>query len=100
MAVTLFDGNDQAYMHWLSGHPDGFVVNSRRIPDSDYLVLHRATCGHVNSYAGMKRNPGGFTERSYVKYCADSIAELAAYLGTVINSSRPFSKACSVCKPE
>ena len=100
MAVRYFDGNDQAYLLWLSGHPSGFVVNSRRILDLDYLVLHRATCGHVNVYLGMKKSPGGFTERSYVKYCGDSISELLTHLGALIGSSRPFSKACSACKPK
>jgi len=36
--------NDDGYLRWLAQNPDGFVVNSNRVPVSSYLILHRASC--------------------------------------------------------
>ena len=99
MTVTIFDNDDRAYLNWLSAHPEGFVVNGRRKFDPKYLVLHRATCGSVNVFPGMKENPGGFTERNYVKLCGESISSLVKHLGYFTASNQPFSKECSACKP-
>jgi hypothetical protein len=99
MTTKLFDNDDGAYFEWLAGHPTGFVVNGRQEFDRDYLVLHRASCGSVNVHRGMKDEPGGFTERNFVKYCADSIEDLEAYLNKLAGRSQSFSKECSLCKP-
>ena len=100
MAVELFDRDDDAYLDWISKHRFGFVVNGRRSLDPGYLVLHRAACAMVSAYPDMDENPGGFTERAYIKYCAESRNELARFLAGLIGSKHPFSKECSLCKPE
>ena len=99
MTVTIFDNDDRAYLKWLTEHPEGFVANGRRKFDPDYLVLHRATCRSVNVFPGMEENPGGFTERNYVKYCGESISSLEKHLDSFTGSSQPLSKECSSCKP-
>ncbi len=43
-ALTHFFNDDDGYLRWLAQNPDGFVVNSNRVPVSSYLILHRASC--------------------------------------------------------
>ena len=43
-ALTHFVNDDDGYLRWLAQNPDGFVVNSNRVPVSSYLILHRASC--------------------------------------------------------
>ena len=42
-ALTHFFNDDDSYLCWLAHNPDGFVVNSNRVPVGSYLVLHRAS---------------------------------------------------------
>ncbi len=42
--LTHFFNDDDSYLCWLAHNPDGFVVNSNRVPVGSYLVLHRASC--------------------------------------------------------
>lgn len=99
MTATLFDGDDAAYLRWLAEHADGFVVNLRRRFDSEYVVLHRARCPSVNRYRGIDKNPGGFTERNYLKLCATSVPALDGGLRRLFGEAAAFSSACSMCKP-
>lgn len=45
-------------------HPGGYIINSERNPRPSYLVLHRATCGHLTS-----PNPLRWT-KDYIKFCS------------------------------
>ena len=99
MAVEVFDGDDVSYLDWITKHRVGFIVNGRRSLDPGYLVLHRATCAAVNGYPDMDENPGGFTERDYVKYCGESREELTRFLGGLTGEKQPFSKECGLCNP-
>jgi hypothetical protein len=100
MTITVFIDEDSAYLNWVAAHPEGFVVNCRRKFDPTYLVLHRATCPTIQTHRAIDENPGGFTERGYVKLCADSIDYLRQYLMGLTGSPDPFSKQCSHCEPE
>src|SRR5262245_56796379 len=68
---TVFDKSHSDYFKWLKAHPEGFVLNTTRKKNPKYLVLHRATCRTISEYSG-KQKPGGFTERDYIKVCADN----------------------------
>ena len=96
MGIETFDYSDEAYLAWNAKHPRGFVVNTRRRGDPDYVVLQRASCGSVNRHRGMSDNPGGFTERNYVKVCADI---LRRHFQLKSGREEPFSKICSRCSP-
>lgn len=67
--------NDADYQQWLAGHPDGFVVNTRRGSSPNYMVLHRARCRCVSDPI-HEAGPGGFTERQFIKVAADDIESL------------------------
>lgn len=51
--AEMFTDDDQGYLDWLERHPAGFVVNTFRIPNPSYVILHvtdrccRATCGTI-----------------------------------------------------
>ena len=47
MKPLMFDSDDRTYLQWAEGHPDGYVVNMRRLRDASYVVLHRATCRYI-----------------------------------------------------
>jgi len=89
--------DDLNYLAWTTAHPNGFVLNVRRSPDSNYVVLHRASC---KSISNEKQKPDAFTGRNYRKICAATVAELQA---AAINEGRrdgSFSKRCSLCDRE
>ncbi|WP_374558544.1 DGQHR domain-containing protein [Thermomonas sp.] len=93
--MQIFDGNDVAYLQWLSSHPDGFVLNRRRGKSDGYLVLHRAGCRLVSD-AGD--NPsGGFTERAYVKVCSVDVGELREHAVAAGRLDGTFTGHCSRC---
>jgi len=96
MTFTLFENDDEAYLTWASQNPDGFVLNTRRPPDPKYMVLHRASYGTISS----KDNFCGFTHRAYIKVCSTGEEDLAEWTRCNGRSAdNPFSKRCSLCKP-
>ncbi len=41
--ILLLD-EDNAYLHWVTHHRSGFVLNCSRHPTKAQLILHRSTC--------------------------------------------------------
>ena len=95
--VEEFTDNDEKYQKWLAQNPNGFVVNTPRNRSTDYMVLHRATCSLIRNYTEMAQ-PGGFTERQYIKICSNDIKKIEEW---IIDKYRAitFSKICSRCDP-
>jgi hypothetical protein len=96
-AVEFRDA-EEAYFRWLEAHPGGFVINTRVSRSAGYMMLHRATCRWIREYV-KGTAPGGFTERDYIKVCAQDIESLRAW---VMKHGRPdgtFSGECGFCKP-
>ena len=94
-SVVHFDGDDGAYFAWLARNPEGYVVNVRRRCSPDYVVLHRASCGHVAN----PREAGAYTERDYGKLCAptrEGILDAPTFCGRAKGS---FTKQCAHCWP-
>lgn len=91
--VVEFDGDDAGYLEWLHAHPDGYVVNVQRDRSPDYVVLHRATCIFISRPVKQ----GGYTERNYVKYCAETEVD-AGFAAAICGRKRgSFSRRCSHC---
>lgn len=78
MAIWLFD-SDKEYGNWLTEHPSGLVLNITRSNNPGYRVLHSARCKSVSYYQRGKPR-GAFTERTYRKLCADSLADLIRWV--------------------
>ena len=97
LPVFIFQDDESGYFDWIAKNPDGYVVNTRRVLDPDYLVLHRASCLTVQTHRNIENNPGGFTERGYQKLCAPSVDDLNSYLVDTTGNQKPFTKRCSRC---
>ncbi|MDQ2687801.1 MAG: hypothetical protein M3Y28_08045 [Armatimonadota bacterium] len=99
--IKEFIGDDGSYQEWVSTHPQGFVVNAASNRDKNYMVLHRAKCHTVSNF-GPSYKSGAFTERQFMKACADNIAPLKVWTEKNGRSdkSSPFSAVCSICKPD
>ena len=91
--VVEFDGDDERYFEWLCAHPDGYVVNVRRTRSPAYVVLHRATCGWISRPVPK----GGYTERGYVKYCAETEAGASLVPAMCGRRRGSFSNQCGKC---
>jgi hypothetical protein len=94
MAVTEFQSDDD-YYRWLANNPRGFVLNTWRPFSAKYVVLHGAWCRHI-SEPSHENEPGGFTERDYVKVGAADIESLREWSA---QHGRPDPSECSHCKP-
>lgn len=94
--IEEFRDNDDSYQEWLAENPSGFVINTMRNCSTDYMVLHRATCSSISQYTDMAQ-PGGFTERKYIKICADTIEDLEYWIRR--HGAKTFSNECSRCDP-
>jgi len=95
---TVFDKSDSDYFKWLAAHPKGFVLNTTRKKNPKYLVLHLATCRTISEYTG-KQKRGGFTERDYIKVCADKEESLLEWVHRTHGPKIEFSNKCGHCKP-
>jgi hypothetical protein len=93
-----FNSDDEPYLAWLGAHPAGYVLNTERAHSPEYMVLHRANCPSISVLVPPAR-PGGFTERDYVKVCADSVADLSAWVRLHGRPSGSFSERCPRCNP-
>ena len=94
MKPMIFDGNDDAYLDWLTSHPRGYVINARRTFVSTYMVLHTSECRRIGT---TKRAKGAYTERDYVKICAIELDDLRRWLRQHGRPDGTFSKECSGC---
>jgi hypothetical protein len=67
-----FRDDDQGYLAWIAGHPDGFVLNCHRKPLASYLWLHQATCSSI-SYELPR---GQMWTNNYLKICSLTATDL------------------------
>jgi serine/threonine protein kinase len=93
-----FIGDDEAYLRWLDDNPRGFVINTHRSINPNYMVLHKSTCGMIKSTQGIP--PGGYTERDYIKICSPVIEGLQSWVRQHGRPDGSFSSACKACNPE
>ena len=68
-----FFEDDVAYLDWVEGNQQGFVVNSFRGPDLRYLILHRASCHTIR---GKPARGERWTTGAFIKACCETRTEL------------------------
>lgn len=90
--VKRFVNDDDAYLKWIEGNPQGFVVNSYKKPTPSYLLLHRATCPHIRTETNTN-----WTTTGYIKTCSRSVATLASWAEKEIGGNL---EPCKICKPD
>jgi 5-methylcytosine-specific restriction endonuclease McrA len=110
MKVKVFDSGDEPYKKWLQNHPEGYVLNTRRSPDTTYVIFHRSGCSEITKI--KTGEAGGFTERKYIKVCAEETEPLAQWM--VKNRSKAVAewmretppdekndaRPCGKCEPD
>lgn len=92
--AVVFQDAEKDYLDWLNDHPDSLVLNSRRRPSPKYLPLHRARCATIAKSRPNMRS-GAFTERGYIKVCADDHEALLEWIRSI--GGETFSDYCSHC---
>ena len=89
-----FIDDDEGYHEWVAANPEGLVLNLRRLPDPNYVILHRATCRTISK----ARPLGAYTARGYRKVVSREETELAALAGREGRPDCSFSSRCGLCK--
>ena len=89
---TQFVNDDDGYLRWLTQNPDGFVVNSNRVPVSSYLILHRASCKWINT-----PDRTNWTTTGYIKTCSNDLTVLSEWAEHEVGGSL---KPCKTCQPD
>lgn len=90
-AFTQFVNDDDSYLRWLAENPDGFIVNSHRVPVSSYLILHRASCKWINT-----SDRTNWTMTGYIKTRSNDLTALTEWAEREVGGSL---KPCNSCKP-
>jgi len=98
MTHKVFNKDEQGYLTWISQHPNGYVLTTTRGISLDYLSLHRSTCRMISKRMSNMA-PGAFTERKYIKICADTTDDLKKWINQQEQGDTDFTKLCKFCKP-
>ena len=89
--MQLLRDDDEGYERWLDQNPDGLLVNTKRQPSATYLMLHRATCGHISSH---RPNVDWHWTRDYVKVCATGRQELEEWARRDLGGTLVDCRSC------
>jgi hypothetical protein len=89
--IEQFVNDDEGYRRWLQDNPRGLVVNSHRVPVSNYLILHRASCSSINT--PYRTN---WTTSGYIKTCATDVTALVEWARRDVGCD---PKPCGLCRP-
>jgi hypothetical protein len=90
--MLIIINDDPAYMSWLSRHRQGYVVDSKRRPTKNHLILHRATCSVVKPHKRARLTSG-----AHIKACSLDVQELSAW---ALEQTGGGVIACSECQPD
>ena len=92
--MRIFEDNDAGYLAWIDGHQHGFVVNTFRKPDPQYLVLHRARSGTI---LGKPARGERWTTGEFIKACAETRAALDQWTRQNVGGEL---HPCGLCQPD
>jgi hypothetical protein len=86
--VVVFRDDDTAFFEWLDQNPGGYFLNSERNPKATYLVLHLASCSHID------RSPTLNWTKEYVKICSDVRSDLEEWAGETVGGEVTLCRTC------
>ena len=95
--IVIFNTDDSSYEKWLKKNPEGWVINTTRIPSSMDMVLHRAKC-KTPELRGMTPPPGKPGD-GYTKVCSTNLEALRDWVRDHGRADGTFSTVCQVCQP-
>jgi hypothetical protein len=91
--MQIFVDDDEAYLHWVTHHRRGFVIDGSRRPRWHAMVLHRTTCPHVRTRADRRTH---WTTAGKFRACADDWWQLQAW---ATEESGAGAQLCDGCQP-
>jgi hypothetical protein len=91
--MIIFIHEDRGYLNWVAHHHQGFVLDGRRRPKANHLVLHRATCPDIKR-ANSKRT--SWTKGAKLKACSMDRDEL---MNWAVDESGNSARPCEKCRP-
>lgn len=87
--MIIFIEEDEAYLHWVDDNRAGFVINTRRRPSPEYVVLHRATCPQIST-----ASRSNWTTNEYIKICSTEMGQLHAWARQLGGTPSPCGFCC------
>ena len=87
--MMTFMDDDAGYLAWLEANPQGFVLNTHRNAQPNYLRLHTSTCQRIH---GTPANGAHWTS-TYVKRCGTR-PELEAFASQVVGGETWVCPTC------
>ena len=90
--MLIIINDDAIYVSWIYRHHQGFVVDCKRKPTKNHLILHRATCSVIKPHKRARLTTG-----AHIKACSLDAAELAAW---GFEQTGGGLVACSECQPD
>lgn len=91
----VFSSDDELHS-WIRSNVQGYLLNVRRNPSSNYLVLHQVGCASLDP---KRYEAGALTERSYRKVGASTPEDLQRWIRANVPDAADFSLRCSRCDP-
>jgi hypothetical protein len=92
--VIIFIDEDRAYLHWVTHHRQGYVLDGRRKPKLAHLLIHRATCKEIK-YAASSRVR--WTTGTKIKACSLDRSALTSWANDETGAPPNY---CATCRPE
>jgi hypothetical protein len=88
--VEVFKDDEKGFAEWRDENPEGYVVNTNRIPVHSYARVHKAKCWTLHC---LHKNMKGFTGM-YIKACSEDLDEADEW--TMRNAGR-LPNRCAFC---
>jgi hypothetical protein len=92
MNVCEFRDDDVGYQSWLATNPDGYVLNIARSHSATEARVHLSGCWTISGQNACSSLTG-----SYVKVCAQHLAELERWATDYVGTPIP---PCGACRPD
>lgn len=97
MTLRIFDNDDNKYLKWMHTNPSYFIVNTPRMKNRNYFMLHKSKCHHVSTTTRIEK--GAYTERDYIKIGSDDLNELKNWFERNNTKFKGDFIECKTCKP-
>ena len=88
MSTQEFRGDDAGYLSWLENHPAGYLINIGKSYSPTGARMHHASCYTLRNQVSAQTD-------SYVKVCADHLADLETW---AIDHVGREVQPCGTCK--
>ncbi len=94
--MILYFDEERAYLHWVTHHRSGYVLDCSRPPHTGHATLHRATCPKIKHAESKKTH---WTTGRHMKACSLNAEELKAWLAEASQAAPSLCPGCLVEQP-